>query len=441
VDESAVSQPTVDDLREVWPILDLEERLEGFSSLSREDATDFFLSLPPDSQAEILRSRPPVGRRVWLRLLAPDDVADVLQVFALEEREGLLALIDNPTRSEVIALLAYAEDQAGGLMSPRFARVRPEMTVDDAIRYVRRQARDQLETVYYVYVIDAEQRLLGVVSFRELLTAPEQKLVRDVMHSEVVCVPADMDDEAVAKVIAEHDLLAVPVVDATGRIKGIVTMDDIVDVVQSEATEDIQKLGGQEALEEPYMQTGFVPMLQKRAGWLAVLFVGEMLTSSTMLHYEDELKRAIVLASFVPLILSSGGNSGSQASTLVIRAMALGEVRVRDWWRVVRREIGTGVSLGVALALIGALTLTVRQLIFHTYSREQFNGVLFAVCGTLVGVVAFGTVVGSMLPMALRRLGFDPASASAPLIATIVDVTGLVIYFNVAALLLRGLLL
>jgi magnesium transporter len=440
VDDSAVSQPTVDDLREVWPILDLEERLEGFASLPREDATEFFLSLPPDSQAEILRSRPPVGQRVWLRLLAPDDVADVLQVFPLEEREGLLALIDNPTRSEVIALLAYAEDQAGGLMSPRFARVRPEMTADDAIRYVRRQARDQLETVYYVYVIDVEQRLLGVVSFRELLTAPEEKLVRDVMRTDVVSVPADMDDEAVAKVIAQHGLLAVPVLDAVGRIKGIVTMDDIVDVVQSEATEDIQKLGGQEALEEPYMQTAFVPMLKKRAGWLVVLFLGETLTTNAMARYEDELAHAMVLALFVPLIISSGGNSGSQVSTLVIRAMALGEVRLRDWWRILRRELPTGFVLGVVLALIAAASIWIRELLFHSYGAD-FPRVVTVVPLSLVGVVTFGTVTGSMLPMVLRRFGFDPASASAPFIATIVDVTGLVIYFNVAALLISGALL
>jgi magnesium transporter len=440
VDESVVSQLSVDDLREVWPILDIEERLEGFASLSREDATDFFLLLPPESQAEILRSRPPVGRRVWLRLLAPDDIADVLQVFPPEEREGLLGLIDNPTRSEVIALLAYAEDQAGGLMSPRFARVRPEMTVDEAIRYVRRQARDQLETVYYVYVIDAEQRLLGVVSFRELLTAPEQKLLRDVMHTDVVSVPADMDDEAVAKVITEHDLVAVPVLDAAGRIKGIVTMDDIVDVVQSEATEDIQKLGGQEALEDPYMQTAFVPMLKKRAGWLAVLFLGETLTATAMARYEDEIKHAVVLALFVPLIISSGGNSGSQASTLVIRAMALGEVRLRDWWRVMRRELGQGVALGVILAMIGVIRIETFQLLFHTYG-EHVHKVAAVVALSLIGTVTLGTVAGSMLPVILRRLGFDPASASAPFIATIVDVTGLVIYFTVAAALLGGVLL
>jgi len=430
----------VDDLREVWSILDLEERLEGFASLSRDDATDFFLALPPDSQAEILRSRPPVGRRVWLRLLAPDDVADVLQEFPAEEREGLLALIDNPTRHEVIALLAYAEDQAGGLMSPRFARARPEMTVDEAIRYVRRQARDHLETVYYVYVIDAEQRLLGVVSFRELLTAPEQKLVRDVMQSDVVSVPADMDDEAVAKVIAEHDLLAVPVVDGAGRIQGIVTMDDIVDVVQSEATEDIQKLGGMEALEMPYMQTGFLPMLKKRAGWLAVLFLGETLTATAMARYQDELAHAVVLALFVPLIISSGGNSGSQASTLVIRAMALGEVRLRDWWRIVRRELAAGLALGVVLAVIGLLRIGIWQSVFGTYGSHA-GLVAATVALSLVGVVTLGTVTGSMLPFVLRRFGFDPASASAPFIATIVDVTGLVIYFNVAALLLGGVLL
>jgi magnesium transporter len=439
--EEPVEQPlAADELRLVWPILNSEERIEGFNLLSRGEAHDFFLDASPRSQGTIVGSCPANEQRLWLRLLAPDDAADLLQEFAPEERAKLVDLLDETTRREVLGLLAYAEDQAGGLMSPRFARARPEARVDEAIGYVRRQARDHLETIYYVYVLDAEQHLLGVVSFRELLTAPGEKLVREVMKTDVITVPEDMDQESVAKVIAGEDILAVPVVDAEGRMKGIVTVDDVVDVVQEEATEDIQKLGGMEALDIPYMQTRFRTMIKKRGVWLAVLFVGEMLTATAMAQYQDEIHQAIVLTLFMPLIISSGGNSGSQATTLVIRAMALGEVHLRDWWRIVRRELAIGFVLGLILATIGLLRITVFQGIFHTYG-EYWARVGFTVAASLVGVVVCGTISGSMLPLLLRKLGLDPASASAPFVATLVDVAGLVIYFNVAAIVLRGSLL
>src|SRR5262245_36148847 len=255
---------------------------------------------------------PPRERRAWLRLMPPVVVAASMGECPGEGRGQRCSLLDDSSRREVNARLAYAEDEAGGLMNPRFARVRPEMTVEEAIRYVRRQAPN-LETIYYVYVLDGEQRLLGVVSFRELLLAPGDKPVREVMHEDVITVPEEMDQEAVARVIAQHDILAVPVVDAEKRVKGIVTVDDVVDVVETEATEDIQKIGGTAALDAPYLQTSIAQMIKKRAGWLAILFVGEMFTASAMGVYEDDLKRAIVLSLFIPLIISSGGNSGSQA--------------------------------------------------------------------------------------------------------------------------------
>jgi magnesium transporter len=314
------------------------------------------------------------------------------------------------------------------------------MTVEEAIRYVRRQAQDKLETIYYVYVLDHEQRLLGVVSFRELLLAPGDKLVREVMHEDVITVPEEMDQEAVARIIAQHDILAVPVVDAERRVKGIVTVDDVVDVVETEATEDIQKMGGSVALDAPYLQTSIAQMIKKRAGWLAILFVGEMFTASAMGVYEDDLKRAIVLSLFIPLIISSGGNSGSQASTLVIRAMALGQVRLRDWWRIVRRELLSGVCLGVILAAIGVVRILAWQGFFHSYG-EHYGLVALTVGLSLIGVVTWGTLTGALLPLVLRALRFDPASASAPFVATLVDVFGLVIYFTVAQFLLAGKLL
>jgi magnesium transporter len=429
-----------EELQEAWPLLSPDDRLAGFKLLVQADADDFFLSLNARDQAELLLVLPVGERRLWMRLLAPDDAADVIQEAPHAERAGLLALLDNATRTEVAALLSYAEDEAGGLMNPRYARVRPEMSVDEALSYLRRQARERLETIYYAYVLDAQQRLLGVVSFRELFAAPGDKKVQEVMHPEVVTVSEQMDQEAVSQLFAHHDLIALPVVDAEGRMKGIVTIDDIVDVVQEEATEDIQKIGGMEALDGPYLQIGFAHMVKKRAGWLSALFLGEMLTATAMGYYEHEIARAVVLALFIPLIISSGGNSGSQASTLVIRAMALGEVRLRDWWRVIHRELAAGFALG---AILGAIGLT-RILLWP--ARAQLYGEHYLLVGltvafSLVGVVLFGTIAGSMLPFILRRLGFDPASASAPFVATLVDVTGLVIYFTVASVILRGVLL
>ena len=325
-------------------------------------------------------------------------------------------------------------------MNPRYARLRPEMSVDEAITYLRRQARERLETIYYVYVLDAEQRLLGVVSFRELFSAPPEKTVRDIMSKDVVTAPEEMDQEALSRLFAETDFLAIPVVDAERHVKGIVTVDDIVDVVQEEATEDIQKIGGMEALDAPYLDVGFWSMVRKRAGWLAILFVGEMLTATAMGYFEHEIARAVVLALFVPLIISSGGNSGSQASTLVVRSLALGELKLRDWWRVISREAFSGLVLGAILATIGLTRILVWQGLFGAYG-EHYMLIALTVSVSLIGVVTWGTLAGSMLPMILRRLGFDPASASAPFVATLVDVSGLLIYFSVASVILRGTLL
>ncbi len=428
------------ELQEAWAVLSPEERLEGLHLFPRPEAEDFLMSLTARDQAELILTTTPTERRFWMRLLPLDDTADVIQAAPEEERQGLLALLDDTSHKEVAALLAYAEDEAGGLMNPHFARLRPEMSVDEAIAYLRRQARERLETIYYVYVLDAEQRLLGVVTFRELFSAPPNKTVRDIMHTDVVTAREEMDQEALSRLFQEHDFLAIPVLDDERRVKGIVTVDDIVDVVQEEATEDIQKFGGMEALEAPYLEINFGTMLRKRAGWLSALFIGEMLTATAMGRYEGEIARAVVLALFVPLIISSGGNSGSQASTLVVRALALGELRLRDWWRVVRRELGAGLFLGSILATIGFFRILLWQALFHTYGPHYLL-VALTVATSLIGVVTWGTLAGSMLPLFLRKLGFDPASASAPLVATLVDVSGILIYFTMASLILGGTLL
>lgn len=433
------SQP-LPDLQQNWAALTPEERLAAFKAMAREEAEDFFNLLEPTDQSEILIALPDVERRWWLRQLEPDDITDILQELSEDQRGSVLALLDVSTKKEVMALLAFAEDEAGGLMSPRYARVRPDMSVDEAIMYLHKQARGQVETIYYCYVLDSQQRLMGVVSFRELFVAPSAKRVNEVMQTAVVTVPLDMDQETLSQLFAQHDLIAIPVVDAEGRMHGIVTVDDIVDVVKEEATEDIQRLGGTEALDAPYLNVSFLHMLRKRAGWLTVLFLGEMLTATAMAYYEHQIAKAVVLALFIPLIISSGGNSGSQASTLVVRAIALGEVKLTDWWRVLGREILMGLSLGVLLGGIGLL-----RILFWP-NKEQIYGEHYILVGatvsiSLIGIVLWGSVSGSMLPFMLRRLGFDPASASAPFVATLVDVFGVILYFTVAGITLHGILL
>ena len=420
-------------------MLTMEERLEGFALLSRVDAEELFLRLESHQQAELLMAFQPAERRAWLRLLPPDDAADLVQEVQSEARDGLLEQLDDQTRREVVALLAYAEDAAGGLMNPRFARLRPDMSVDAAILYLRRQTREHVENIYYAYVLDAEQVLLGVVSLRELMTAAPTKVVRDVMRAEPLSVPEDMDQEQVSHLFAEHNLMALPVVDAEGRMKGIVSVDDIVDVVREEATEDIHKIGGMQALDTPYPQIGLAGLVRKRAPWLAALLVGETMTASAMGFYEHQLERAAVLVLFLPLIISSGGNTGSQASTLVIRSMALGELTLGSWWRILRREVLVGVSLGLVLGTIGLARVLLWGVFGHHGEHYVLVGATVALA--LVGVVLWGSVTGSMLPFVLRRLGLDPASASAPFVATMVDVTGILIYFEVASLILRGTLL
>ncbi len=431
---------SVDDLRDAWPLLDLEERSDGLRVLDREDAEDFFINLSSRDQATLLMHFRPGQRRQWMRLLEPDEATDVVQEAPEDQRPALMGLLDAPTRKEVLALLAYAEDEAGGLMSTRFARLRPQMTADEALSYLRRQARAALETIYVAYVVDAEQHLLGVVSFRDLFAADPKKLVSEIMTTDVVRVSDEMDQETVARTFADNDLNVIPVVDKDGKMKGIVTVDDIVDVVQEEATEDIQKFGGLEALDLPYLASSRREMIKKRARWLTILLIGEMLTATALGFFQKELDKAIVLSLFLPLIISSGGNSGSQASTLVIRAMALGEVRIADWLRVFRREIQMGVVLGAILGSVAAIRVMVWGAAgaYSGSAGEHFVMVGMTVAASLVGCVLWGTLMGAMLPFALRKIGADPASASAPLVATLVDVSGIIIYFTIASLILTG---
>jgi magnesium transporter len=296
------------------------------------------------------------------------------------------------------------------------------------------------EAIYAIYTCDDEGRLAGVLSLRELLAAPEGSLLSDVAWMEVQAVAPHADREEVARIISDYDLVIVPVVSESNHIMGVITVDDVIDAIQEEQTEDVQKFGGMEALGEPYMSIGFFSMIRKRAGWLSLLFVGEMLTTVATTYYQAELEKTVILSLLMPLIISSGGNSGSQATSLIIRAMALGEVTVRDWWRVVGRELLAGLTLGLILGLIGFSRI-------HLWSAMgwyDYHGHASAVANTIglsvVGVVTFGSIMGGALPFILRRLRIDPASASAPFVATLVDVTGLVIYFNVAVVFMRDMM-
>lgn len=428
-----------DELLDRWPHLRRSQRRQAFQELPREYMDDFFLTLDAPSQAELLLALPPAERRLFVRLLAPDDATDLIQESPNGERVGLMELMDDITRQETKALLDYREDVAGGLMNPRFARLRPEETIEQAITYLRQQL-SHVEMIYYAYVLDHNQQLLGVVSLKDLVRAEPGKTVAEVMTHKFFKVPETADQKEIAHLLSAHKLKAIPVVDAQGCLKGIVTNDDVIDVLREMDTRDIQKVGGMEALDGPYFDTGFIAMLRKRAGWLVILFLGEMLTATAMTHYEKQIEEAVVLALFIPLLISSGGNSGSQATTLIIRAMALGEVRLRDWWRVAGREVTAGVALGLVLGVIGFLRIVVWQFISPIYG-QYYMLVALTIFLSLVGVVTFGTIAGSMLPFILRRCGLDPASASAPFVATLVDVTGLIIYFSVAKAVLSGTLL
>ncbi len=428
------------ELRSRWDVLTIEEKGQQFRQMEANAAEDLFQSLKSQEQAELLCQLPYKAWRPLVRLLAPDDLADVMQELQFEHRQTILAVLDMRTRSELAALLAYAEDQAGGLMNPRFARVRPEMPIAEAMQYIRKQAHQDLEHLETVYVLDSEQKLIGIVNLSDLFKAPDYQPIRDLMKTRVVRANENMDQEALKQLFANNNLTAIPIEDSQGRMIGVVTAEDLVQVAEEEATEDMQQMGGVEVLDAPYLKMEILSMVKKRAGWLTVLFVGEMFTATAMSYFEDQIARAVVLALFIPLIISSGGNSGSQASTLVVRAMALEEVRLRDWWRVLGRELIIGLLLGLILGGIGMLRIILWPTRASTYG-DHYLALGYTVSLSLVGVVLWGSLSGSMLPFLLRKLRLDPATASAPFVATMVDVSGLVIYFTIASLFLKGTLL
>ncbi len=374
--------------------------------------------------------------------MSADEQADLLRDMDETDRTRILRALNRRTREELSLLLRHDPSTAGGLMTTEFAAVSAERTVDEVLRHLG-EVGSAKETIYAIYLVDpATQRLEHVVGLRDLIAADKERRVGDLAdRRQPITVPPQMDREEVARLISKYNLLAVPVVDAQRRILGIVTVDDVIDALVEELTEDVQRFGGTGVMTEPYPQIPLRAMVRKRAGWLGALFLGEMLTATAMGYFEGEISRAVVLALFIPLIISSGGNSGSQATSLIIRALALREVELRDWWRIALRELPAGFALGAILGAIGLIRVLVWQEIGWYDYGPHFLLVALTVAIALVGVVTFGSLTGSMLPFLLKRLGFDPASASAPFVATLVDVTGLVIYFTVAILMLHGTLL
>jgi magnesium transporter len=431
------------DLADVAEALPRERVRDFLLALSRDRAADVLEYLEEDLRSEILEAMTTRQAAELVTQMTPDDRADVLEELQEDRADAILAKIPEEARQETERLLAYEPESAGGLMTTEFVSVEEDSRVEPALAAVRRIARgERTEAMHTIYTTDRIGRLTGVLSLRELLAAPDGALVRDVAWGEVVSVPPTADREEVARLTTNYDLVAIPVVDADNRILGVVTVDDVIDALVEEHTEDVQKLGGMEALDEPYTQIGFFSMIRKRGGWLSILLVGEMLTASVMKHFEVELSRALVLTLFIPLIMSSGGNSGSQATSLIIRSMALGELSPKDWWRVAMRELPSGIALGAILGALGVLRVLIwQQFRIGGGYGEHYLRVAAVVGAALVGVVTFGSLAGSMLPFVLRRIGFDPASASAPFVATLVDVTGLSIYFYVALFFLRGTLL
>src|SRR5881296_3778042 len=437
-----------------WPpadvaevILDLPENDQViiFRVLPATLAADVFEYIGIEEQQNLLRAMAHEQVVGILNEMSPDDRTALLEELPSEAARQLIKLLTPEERQIAQSLLGYPEGSVGRLMTPDFIAINEDWTVQQVLDYVREHGQDS-ETLNVIYVVDERGKLIDDIRIREFLLKPLAHTVRDLMEKTFVTLNVHDSQQDALNVFRKYDRTALPVVDSTGVLVGIVTIDDMLDVAEEEATEDIQKFGGMEALDEPYMRIPLWRMVRKRAGWLVILFLGEMLTATAMANYQEELAKALVLALFLPLIVSSGGNSGSQASTLMIRAMALGEVTLRDWWRVMSREVQAGLSLGAILGTIGTLRVALWSIVGEKYFHRELYGphwplVAITVGLALVGVVLWGSLSGSMLPFVLRRVGADPATSSAPFVATLVDVTGLIIYFSIALVIMRGTML
>ena len=444
-------------------ILDaLKHEVPSFSDFSTMELADCLNDYPEYSQRTITTLEPHRAvktlkfldlklQKKLVHTLPSNKVAELIQNMHFDDRTALLSeltsesvkklvlFLPHDDRIETLALLGYPEDSVGRLMNPDYIEVKDYHTVQEALNKIRKLGRT-IENINFIYIIDDTDKLIDDINLKELLIAAPDTKLNDLIDRKYLALHVNDDQETAASVFRKSNRAVLPVIDDDDVLLGIVTVDDILRVESEEATEDIHKIGGTEALDEPYMSTALFELIKKRAGWLVILFFGEMLTATAMGFFQDEISKAVVLALFIPLIISSGGNSGSQASTLIIRAMALDEITFKDWWRVMRREILSGLALGGILGIIGFLRIAIWSMFTPIYGEHWFL-VGLTVAFSLVGVVLWGTLSGSMLPIVLKRLGADPATSSAPFVATLVDVTGLIIYFVVASLFLHGTLL
>lgn len=414
-----------EDIADLVGMLDENEGALVLKSLKAEEAAPILERLDEDQQEAMVEQLGAESIAPILSEMSADERTDLIE--ALPEQVGdtlleTLVKVDPEAAAEVTELSKWPEDSAGGLMTTDYVSVAPGLSVAEVIERIR-QVGEDAETVYYVYVLDAKDRLVGVVSLRDLLLAPPSAKLDDVMTENVFAVYPEMDQEEVARTMAKYDFNALPVLSPDRRLLGVITIDDVVDVLTQEQTEDVQRIGGVEPIEESYFKTGFWTFIQKRAPWLAVLFVGEFFTGSALRHYDKVIESVATLSYYVPLLISTGGNSGSQSSTLIIRGLAVGDVRVSDWWRILIRELGQGLVLGVFLACVG---------MGRVWLWNDGTGFLYTIGVTIVAIVLMGCTVGAMFPLLLRRVGLDPATSSSPFIASLVDLLGIVVYINIA---------
>ena len=419
--------------------LDLDDILKVFMAIDRDRAFSTFENLEISVQKSLVDLLPNRLLSLILNDMSADNRTALLEELNAEQLNKLLKLLTKKERSIALSLLGYPENSIGRLMTPEYMTVRQDWTVREVLDYIRENGESS-ETLDIIYIVDEKGYLIDDIKIGEFLLSGLDVKVSELMDGKKVSLLVTDDEEVAINIFTEFNRVALPVTDAQGTLLGIVTIDDVLELAKKEDTEDIQKLGGVEAFEEPYMDVPVFKMIGKRAPWLVILFFGEMLTATAMAFFEDEIARAVVLVLFIPLIVSSGGNTGSQAATLIIRAMALGEVTLRDWFRILRREIVSGTTLGLMLGFLGFMRIALWSVFTDVYG-EHWLPIALTIGFSLTGVVLWGSLMGSMLPLLLKRLGADPATSSAPFVATLVDVTGLIIYFSLAAMILSGSLL
>ena len=431
------------DVADIIVSLEPDQAAVVFRFLPRDDAGEVFAYFPAEQQEAIVMKLGDSALRV-VEGMDPDDRVRLLDELPTDVAQKLIASLSPEDRKTTQAILGYPPKSVGRLMNPDYVRLRPDWTVQHALEHIRKYGRDA-ETINIVYVVDDKGVLIDDLRIRQVILADPNQTINDLLNRNFVALRADQPQEEAVRLMSRYDRVALPVVDSRGVLLGIVTADDVADVAEEEATEDIQKLGAVQALEDPYMQATVFQLVKKRAPWLALLFMSELLTTSALSYYEDQIARAAVLATFIPAIISSGGNSGSQASTLVIRALGLQEITLKDWWRVLRRELLCGLLLGSIVGGIGFVRINVFGYLgwFKDGSPENAHFTILAVAigATLIGVVLWGSIMGAMLPFVLKKCRLDPAASSTPFVATLVDVTGIIIYFSAAMLILRGTLL